>query len=114
MNKIFIILLSLITGTVSAAPFIIADVSLDTIQPTHCGIYIDTSPKTEIVVVKDAAGKAYCKVDVGTLTIGAHTIKKTYIVKDPIWGTLESAQSVPFAFSRPMLPTTPVGLELAP
>lgn len=114
MNKVLVIILSLISSLALGAPFVASDANIDTIQPTFCGVYVDALAKVEAPVVKDAAGKAYCKVDVGTLAVGSHTVKVTHIVKDPIWGTLESAQSAPFAFSRPTISTTPVGLELVP
>ena len=114
MNKFLVIALSLVSSLALGAPFVASDANLDTIQPTICGVYINNLAKVEAPVVKDAAGKSYCRVDVGTLAAGSHTVRVTHIVKDPIWGTMESAQSAPFVFSRPAIPTTPVGLELTP
>ena len=114
MNRFLVIILSLMSSLALGAPFVASDASLDTIQPTVCGVYVDALAKVEAPIVKDAAGKAYCKVDVGPLAAGAHTVKVTHIIKDPSWGNMESAQSAPFAFSRPTTPTTPVGLELLP
>jgi hypothetical protein len=108
------LILMLISNLSIAAPFAACQISPDTIQPTFVGVFIDTLPKVEIPVVKDATGKAFCKYDIGNLTVGQHSVKFAYIVKDPVWGTLESGQSTPFAFSRPTIPTTPVGLGLIP
>lgn len=82
------------------------------IQPTHCGVWLDTQPRAEIAVTSTNAGP-YCKYDVGSVADGSHTIKMTHVRKDAVWGDLESAQSSPLVFSRPALPIAPAGVSLS-
>lgn len=100
---------------VNAAPFVESDPQIMG-QPkaTHCGILIDSEIKIESPVRLDTAGQPYCKYDLATVAVGSHTIRATFIVKDTVWGTLESVQSLPFSFTRPVVPATPTGLELMP
>lgn len=111
---IIALLLLLLTNAALAAPFVISDPSTDTPQPTHCGLLLDTAPKVDVVVAKDGGGKAYCRFDMASLTTGAHTVKATFVIIDPVWGRQESPVSVPLALTRPGSPTAPAGLGLTP
>lgn len=97
-----------------ANPFIVSDpVPAGQVQPTHCGVWLDTAARIEIPVTSSAGGP-YCKFDVGTVSIGSHTIKMTHVRKDAVWGDMESVQSVPLVFPRPAPPGTPSGVSLSP
>lgn len=97
-------------GPAFAAPFAISD-AVDNVA-THCGIYMDGNPKVVIPVTAVGPGKI-CKYDVGHVDVGGHVITMTAIAQDPVWGDVESPQSVPFTFVRPGGVTQPsiVGLE---
>ena len=97
--------------TVFSAPFVVSD-PLDA-RATHCGILMDATPKQVIPVVADAGGNI-CKFDLAGLANGSHTVRATAIAIDPIWGSQESAESVPLVFVKPGLPANPGGLKLQP
>lgn len=99
-----------------SAPFVVSDPApLSGPQPTHCGVWIDTAARAETAVSRDATGAVFCKIDVGAVAAGgSHTVRASFIVRDSVWGSLESAQSPPFVFARPSLPAAPAGLGLAP
>jgi hypothetical protein len=55
------------------------------------------------------------KMDLKDISIGTHTITARYFMIDPKWGTVYSAYSVPFTFTRPSLAAgNIVGLKLVP
>lgn len=102
----------LLAGPARAAPFTVSDpVTAGASAPTACGLYLDAAAKVEVPVVTDATG-VYCKFDLQAVSVGAHTLKATFIRNDPIWGVLEGAQSSPLAFTRPAVPGIPAGLIL--
>lgn len=105
--KITLLFLSSIAA-VEASPFVVSDPYsiTSTIQPTHCGMVLDNGVKIEIPVTSDTTGK-YCKLDLNSVTTGQHTLTATFIIKDVIWGNLESSPSPPFTFVRPGVPNTP-------
>ncbi|MFO1417261.1 MAG: hypothetical protein U1E83_01190 [Methylotetracoccus sp.] len=110
----FVLLLA--ASGAQAQPFLTSDPypASSTPKPTHCGVYLDTAAKAEFTVVADASG-TYCKVDMASVATGSHTVKLSYIVKDPTWGSLEGPLSSPFAFVRPIgLGSAPTGLGLSP
>ena len=95
-----------------AAPFVVSD----PVDPatTQCGVFLNAAPKVTVPVTVTAGVKT-CKYDLATLASGTHTVKMTAItINDPVWGSQESAQSAPLAFSRPGVPVAPVGLGLSP
>lgn len=106
--RIFILLL-LASINVYAAPFVVSDPSTQTV--THCGVVIDTQPKFDVPVINKA-----CKVDISTVTEGAHTIKATFVNIDPVWGRSESVFSTPLNFVRPsaQLLIAPSNLVITP
>jgi hypothetical protein len=109
-------LLLLLPSFAGAAPFIVSDPypSASNSKPTHCGLYLDAAAKVESAVTTDAAG-TYCKLDMAGVTVGSHSAKLSFIVRDVVWGALEGAQSVPFSFARPLAPTVaPSGVSLSP
>lgn len=106
-------LILLLCAPAYAGPFVVSDpVPATAVQPTHCGVWLDTQARTEIEVTPSAAGP-YCKYDVGTVTIGSHTLRMTHVRKDAVWGDMESAQSAPLAFQRPAVPGVPAGVSLS-
>ena len=97
---------------VFAAPFVVSDIVAAGV--TQCGIYMDAAPKVTIPVTA-ATGGNICKHDLSGISSGAHSVQFTAItVNDPIWGSQESAKSLPLSFSRPALPAAPAGLVLQP
>jgi len=107
-------LLGLVASVSWASPFVVSDpVPTGQVQPTHCGVWLDSQARVEIAVTSSAAGP-YCKYDVGTVAVGSHTIKMTHVRKDAVWGDMESVQSIPLAFPRPAPPSTPSGVSLSP
>ena len=99
-------------GPAEAAPFAASDpVAGGATAPTHCGLYLDAAAKVEVPVQTDASG-VFCKFDMAAVSVGAHTVKATFIRNDPIWGTLEGVQSAPLTFTRPGVPAIPAGLIL--
>jgi hypothetical protein len=110
VKKLFAVLLLCATSAV-AAPFIVSD-PLDP-RATNCGVFLDSAAKAVIPVTSVATGNI-CKFDVGGISNGSHTIKMTAIANDPVWGSLESAESLPLVFARPGQTTIPGGLKLAP
>jgi hypothetical protein len=110
MKKLFLLIGLLYPLFVSASPFIVSD---DTAQDvTHCGVFIDSDPKIDIPVTDTKS----CKYDINYVSVGAHTIKFTYVKIDPIWGRSESVESAPFTFTRPSqtIEVSPSGLLIAP
>lgn len=94
-----------------AAPFVVSD----PVDPatTQCGVFLNAAPKVTIPVTVTSGVKT-CKYDLATLASGTHSIRMTAItVNDPIWGSQESAQSLPLAFSKPGAPVAPGGLVLS-
>lgn len=107
------VVLLLTSLTAGAAPFVITDPLPAGV--TQCGVYLDTGSVVRIPVTASAPGSNICRVDLATVTTGSHTISLTSITtNDPVWGSLESARSAPFPFSRPGVPVPPSGLGLSP
>jgi hypothetical protein len=94
-----------------AAPFVISDETAQTV--THCGLFLDAAAKVDTPVASNTTGK-YCKFDLAGLSTGAHTIKATFVNIDPVWGRLESVQSVPLSLTKPEIQNAPSGLGLIP
>ena len=111
MKKILALVLTLLSPMALSAPFVVSD-PLDP-RATHCGILMDVAPKVVIPVVAEAGGNI-CKFDLAGISNGSHTVKMTAIANDPIWGSQESAESVPLSFVRPAAPSVPAGLGLQP
>lgn len=108
IKKIIGVILLTLSINVFATPFVVSDPYSTTsqVQPSHCSIKLDSSAKIEVPVTSDATGK-FCKFDVGSVTKGPHTVVATFILKDSLWGNLESAPSPPFTFVRPDTPVSP-------
>ena len=97
-----------------AAPFVTTDPT-SVAGITQCGVYLDSAAKVTIPVTAATAPAVgnLCKFDVGTVSVGSHSIQMTFItINDPIWGSQESAKSSPLVFVRPAAPTAPTGLGL--
>lgn len=107
------LLIGMVAADASAAPFLTSDPVSISPLPTHCGLYLDAAAKVEAAVVKDSTG-TYCKFDIASVGVGAHTAKATHIVKDAIWGTLESGYSNTVNFTKPGAPAAPGGFGLSP
>jgi hypothetical protein len=108
--KIPMFLLTLVAAHATAAPFVISDAYTSGLSPTHCGLLLDAQAKVDVPVALDAQGRPYCKFDLAPVATGAHRIRATAVIIDPVWGRLESAESLPFDFSRPGAPGVPSGL----
>lgn len=110
MRKLLAILL--LPSLSYANPFVVSDPLPAGV--TQCGVFLDALAKTTVPVTAVSGGNI-CKVDIGNVTVGSHTISLTSItVNDPIWGSLESAKSAPLSFTRPGVPNAPTGLVLQP
>lgn len=110
----FLLLFSFSSKSFSA-PFVVSDPL--TAGVTQCGIYLDAAGKVAIPVtaVTTPVPGNICKFDVGSISVGSHTINMTAItVNDPVWGSQESAKSLPLVFVRPAIPVAPSGLQLIP
>jgi hypothetical protein len=94
-----------------AAPFVVSDTLAAGV--THCGVLLDAQPK-QIVAVTVEAGGSICKFNLAGISVGSHNVRMTAQINDPIWGSLESAESSPLTFVKPGVPATPGGLGLTP
>jgi hypothetical protein len=108
MRAIF--LAALVANGAIAAPVVISDSWTAAQKPTHCGLLLDAKAKVDVPVATDASGNPFCQFDLSSVTSGAHRIKATAIIIDPVWGRQESAESLPLDFSRPGAPGVPSGL----
>ena len=112
MKRALLAIVLLAALPVWAAPFLVSDVL--TAGVTQCGVYLDAQAKVTIPVTAVTGGNI-CKHDLSGISSGAHSVQFTAItVNDPIWGSQESAKSLPLSFSRPGLPAAPAGLVLQP
>jgi len=91
-------LLALSVGVVTAAPFVVSDPTLQGV--THCGSVLDGGVKVDSLVSVSPLGKS-CKIDVGAVGAGNHSITASFVNIDPIYGRQESVQSVPLDFAVP-------------
>lgn len=98
-------------GTAVAAPYVVTDPLMSHV--THCGVLVDAQPKVTIPVVVQGADKI-CRFDLAGLAAGSHTVKMTAIANDPVYGTKESAESLPLSFVVPVVPSAPANLRLVP
>ena len=106
MKRIALIL-ALASAPVAAQPFVVADVVSGV---TTCGVTLDGVAQPPVT-----AASLQCRFDVAKVTNGSHTVTMTArTVADPVWGTQESAPSAPFVFVRPVAPSAPGNLRLAP
>jgi hypothetical protein len=94
--------LLVLAGMAEAAPFIRTTPVTTSPRPTHCGVYLDSSPVADSPVVTDTNG-TYCHYDLKDVANGAHTYQLTYKIIDPIWGTYETAKDTVSNFTRPVL-----------
>ena len=104
------LLLALFPVSVSAAPFVVADLADQT--TTHCAISVDGGAYSADVPVQGTP--KVCKHDLSAVAAGSHTVTLKAVKDDPVWGRQESAPSAPFAFTRPVPPGAPSGTRLAP
>jgi hypothetical protein len=116
-KKIFLLSMAIAcSGIAQASPFVVSDPypMASSPQPTHCGVWLNAAAKIEIPVTAGPAG-VYCKYDVGGVPSGANTVKMSHIYHDAVdpWGDLESPQSAPFTFNRPITPSAPTGLSVS-
>ncbi len=79
-----------------ANPFVVSDPVAVGVK--QCGVYIDGAARVISAVVAPA-GTNICKYDLAGIPVGPHSVAMTAItVDDPVWGSQESAQSIPLAF----------------
>ena len=91
-------LLALSFGVVYAAPFVVSDPTLQGV--THCGYVLDGGVKVDSIVAVSPLGKS-CKIDIGTVGVGNHSIAASFVNIDPIYGRSESVLSAPLEFTVP-------------
>ena len=99
MKRILIAVLVCLNFGANAAPFVTSDPTTQTV--THCGALIDSAAKVDSVVDIVTPTSFRCKIDIGTVSVGTHTIKATFVNIDPVWGRSESVNSLPLDFVRP-------------
>jgi hypothetical protein len=109
--RLLLVALLAFSAPAFGAPFVVTD-PVDPLT-THCGVFLDTNAKVTVPVAVEGTAKI-CKFDLATIPNGSHVVKMTAIGNDPIWGALESPQSLPLAFVRPAAPAIPAGVRLAP
>ena len=90
--------LCLMIGVVYAAPFVVSDPTLQGV--THCGSVLDGGVKVDSMVAVSPLGKS-CKIDVGAVGAGNHSITASFVNIDPTYGRQESVQSAPLDFTVP-------------
>ena len=91
-------LLVLSCGVVYAAPFVVSDPTLQGV--THCGYVLDGGVKVDSLVSVSPLGKS-CKIDIGAVGVGNHSITASFVNIDPTYGRQESVQSAPLDFTVP-------------
>ena len=96
----------MLPGMALAAPFVIDD---PVVGQTQCGFYLDAGSRVTVAMIPAPAPAVgnICKVDVGPVTVGSHTI--TFVFVSGLW---ESPQSAPFVFQKPNVGSAPTGLNL--
>jgi hypothetical protein len=112
MRLLLLALLFFSTSALASPPFVVSDLLASGVS--LCGVYMDAAPKATIPVAAVTGGNI-CKLDIGTISVGTHTVTMTAIsVNDPIWGSQESAPSLPLSFTKQSPPAAPTGLKLIP
>ena len=112
MKRLLLLAVSLAPFAVSAqVPSVVSD-PLDP-SVTHCGFFFDALPKAVLPVVPDVGGNI-CQYDLAGISNGSHTLRATAIAVDPVFGTEESAESLPLSFVKPGQPGAPGLLRLRP
>lgn len=111
MKRLLALAVSGFAVSANAAPYVVTDPLMS--HTTHCGVFVDTQPKVTIQVTVEGSEKI-CKYDIAGLSGGNHTVRMTAIVNDPVFGVLESQQSLPLTFAVPVVPATPLNLRIIP
>lgn len=109
---ILFLMLALLTiaSSVYAAPFLVCDPS-----PGAIGGGFEIWEGGAMIHQANNQPDGSIKMDLKDIAVGTHTITARYYVGDAKWGTVYSAYSVPFVFTRPSLATVNItGLKLAP
>lgn len=92
-------LLALSVGAVYAAPFVVSDPTSQTV--THCGYILDGGAKIDSLVAVSPLGKS-CKIDIGKVLSGSHSLTASFVNIDPTFGRSESVMTLPFVFVVPL------------
>ena len=113
MNKLISVCLLMIASfTVSSAPFVVSDPTLQGV--THCGSVLDGGVKLDSLVAVSPLGKS-CKIDIGAVSVGKHSIAASFVNVDPVYGRSESVMTPPFVFVVPEnILTAPDLLRIVP
>lgn len=111
MKKLFVLVMLLLSlcafvSSISAAPFLVCDPQTGV---TH---YKFTGPAW-IGTQTLAQPNGSLQKDVAAATAGTNSITIAACITDALWGELCSA-TVPFVFTRPAAPSTPVNTKLTP
>ena len=105
-------LLVLSCGVVHAAPWVVSDPTLQGV--THCGSVLDGVVKVDSLVAVSPLGKS-CKIDIGAVGVGNHSITASFVNIDPVYGRSESVMTPPFVFVVPSgTINAPGALKLVP
>ncbi len=113
-----VLLLALVAGPAQASPFLVSDSYVTGVIPDHFLVSLDGS--TEVVsapwsgTLRDGTALTNAvHFDLGSVSVGAHSVTVRACGSDAVWGESCSAL-VPFSFTRPVLvaPNTPTGTQL--
>lgn len=111
----------------SAAQAVVLITDPVTAGTVQCGFYVDSvgnvpTSKVPVTTLTAAQGAQYgmpsgsivCLLDISNIAVGPHTAQVTaFAVADPVWGTGESAKSVPVLnFTRPAQPSAPTAIRV--
>ena len=114
--KRMLLLVLLVPSLAYSAPFVVSDPIPTSAGVTECGVTVDAAAKVFIPIVAVTPATVpptvNCKVDTVPMLVGTHTIKLSHRAGAP-WN-VESADSAPFAFTKPAAPVVPAGLGLSP
>ena len=119
MKKIILIIsIIMFPAIVFASPFLVCDPHPNQSDATLFFKVTGLPPGIDGTHInKEAVGQPYgFKLDVVATPNGGgpYTVRAKACISDAVWGERCSADSNPFTFSAPSVPTTATGLKLAP
>ncbi len=106
---ILVIILMFSGISLAAGPYLVCNPVAGATQYNVTGLPVSV-PSTELN--PESTGTFGFKLDLSALPSGSYTVKAQACANDAIWGTVCSADSSPFSFTRPAALTVPTGLGL--
>jgi hypothetical protein len=115
ISLITIFVLFIMIRLVYADPHLTCDLYPPTVtQPTEFEIYMNGVTIPVISPIQAVTGGVRLYYDLALISIGSHTVIVKAVKVDSLWGRTVSASSIPFAFTRPGAPSTPISIGLIP